>query len=146
MLLIHRNPENCDLSKLYIEQLKKLSKNKKYSEVKFFILNGIKNDYNHFVENLPSFLIFVDGQFEFPLVYDHQELDELESLLENRNDYKMNIDELHSGDFEIDFGDMDMDQEFEDEEDYDYGDHEQFMEEDFTDDQRLDVEDFEDEE
>ena len=95
VVLVHKSMDGDLTSRKFLTQLRVLVNDSKLSALKFFLINGDKNDLPIFVAQYPCFAIFSKDSWENPLVYDKDNPTQLRELIDRRQElvFDANTDE-----------------------------------------------------
>lgn len=85
IVLIHEGYEedsNSKINKKYWQFLKKLKGISRFSSLKFFVINGLKNELPIYYEQLPTFHLYSEDQWSFPLTYYKEDVDKFVNIID----------------------------------------------------------------
>ena len=101
LILVHNGFESCRQSKRFLDHMKVLSKEDRFQELSFYVINGKKNDLPLFIESTPAFIIYAKDNWEYPIVFaeNASRLKKFTKVLEERKKLVFNPED------KLDFGD-----------------------------------------
>ena len=88
VVLVHNGLEKCSKSKAMFRVLKMAARETRFKSIAFMMINAARNDLPVFVSQAPSFLIFTEDLWQYPIAFDKPEptLSELSSILDKRQE------------------------------------------------------------
>ena len=91
VILVYQNLNQSNSNRKFFDLLKKVSSDKQFSNLRFFIIDGLKNDIPVFVTKIPTFLIFSKDSWENPLVYDKDDEKQFIEVLKKRKELVFDV-------------------------------------------------------
>jgi hypothetical protein len=88
VVLVHNGFDKCNRSKAMLRITKMASKETRFKSIAFMLINTQKNDLPVFISQTPSFLIFTEDLWQYPIAFDkpHPTFNDLASMLDKRKD------------------------------------------------------------
>lgn len=88
MVLVHNGFDKCNRSKAMLRVMKMTSRETRFKSIAFMVINSVKNDLPVFISQSPSFLIFTEDLWQYPIAFDkpHPTLNDLASVLDKRKE------------------------------------------------------------
>jgi hypothetical protein len=98
IILIHKGIQNDNESRAYYNFFKKIRDMTRFNSFKYYLINGIKNDVPFFLNKLPSFVVFSNNNWKYPIVFNEhsQTLQKFIDVLDKRKELI-----IHDEDFKL---------------------------------------------